>query len=214
MLPHFDLTQIRLGGPVFDLDKLRWLNGRYNPGGLHARAASAGALPVGPDDGYIERVLGVVGDRMETLGDWARRSGMFCSDGVNPSPEDLKAGGLDTDGVLELLQVSLWYLEDLDEWNENSIRGVFERLSGEFGTRPKELNAPFYAALTGSRVGPPLYSGMEVLGPDLSRRRIHAAMEVSGGNIRQETQGSREKPRPGLTIRSTRPIFPLRAPIV
>jgi glutamyl-tRNA synthetase len=181
MLPHFDLTQIRLGGPVFDLEKLRWLNGRY----IREDYTPRRLLPVlsrwALNDGYFEKVLGVVGERMETLGDWARLSGMFFSDGVDPSPEDLKAGGMDADGVLELLQVSLWYLEELDEWNEASIREVFEKLSGEFGMRPRELNAPFYAALTGARVGPPLYSGMEVLGPDLSRRRIHAAMEALGG---------------------------------
>ena len=29
MIHHFDIKKIRLGGPVFDLTKLKWLNGEY-----------------------------------------------------------------------------------------------------------------------------------------------------------------------------------------
>ena len=181
MLESFDLADIRLGGPVFDLDKLRWLNARYmredyTPGTL---------LPVLSDwalnSGYIRRVLEVVGDRMETMGDWARLTAMFFSDSVNPPPDALEAGGLDADGVKELFQVCLWKLEELGDWDQESIRGVFEGLSLEYGLKPKELNSPFYGAIAGARVGPPLYSGMELLGSDLSRRRIQTAIETLGG---------------------------------
>ncbi len=181
MIPHFNLNDIRLGGPVFDLDKLRWLNARY----LREDYTPGTLLPVLSDwalnDGYLESVLRVVADRMETLGDWGRLTSMFFSDLVNPAPDALAVKGLDAEGVKELLQVSLWYLEGVSDWNETAIREVFERLSVEFGIKARELNAPFYGALTGASVGPPLYSGMEVLGPDLSRRRIHAAIDVLGG---------------------------------
>src|ERR1700677_1267419 len=44
MIQHFDIKNIRLGGPVFDLTKLRWLNGEYlralSPDGFYAALRS------------------------------------------------------------------------------------------------------------------------------------------------------------------------------
>lgn len=181
MVPHFELADIRLGGPVFDLDKLRWLNARY----IREDYTPETLLPVMSEwalnPPYIESILRVVGDRMETLGDWARLSAMFFSDSSDPSPETLEANGLDAEGVKELFQLSLWYLEEVEQWNEDGIRAVFEKLSREFDMKPRDMNAPFYGALCGAKVGPPLYAGMAVLGPDMSRRRIHCAIEALGG---------------------------------
>jgi len=181
MLHHFQLSDIRLGGPVFDLDKLRWLNARY----LRENYTPDTLLPVLEDwklnGSHLKRVLAVVGSRMETLGDWGRMSSMFFSDSVGPSAELLTLKGMDDDGVKEVLQVSLWRLEELKEWTEEAVRAVFDELSREFGVKTKDFTAPFYTAMTGARVGPPLYAGMELLGSDLARRRIMAAIEALGG---------------------------------
>lgn len=181
MLEAFDLKDIRLGGPVFDLEKLRWLNARYiredhKPEDLLSRLQSWKVNP-----GYLRKVAGVVGSRMETLGDWGRMSAMFFTDSVSPGRELLTVKGMEEDRVRELLQVALWRLEELKEWEEEAIGGVFRGLSEEFGVKTRDLAAPFYAAITGERVGPPLFAGMEVLGPHLSRRRIMEALETLGG---------------------------------
>src|SRR3990172_1825780 len=63
---HLDLDQVSLGGPVFDLEKLTWLNGKYlrrlTPRELLARLRGHALA-----DDYLLRVLPLVQERIDTL---------------------------------------------------------------------------------------------------------------------------------------------------
>ena len=50
-----------------------------------------------------------------------------------------------------------------------------------FELKLKALTSPLYAAICGSKVAPPLFDSMEVLGSDLCRTRLTAAIDVLGG---------------------------------
>ena len=45
----------------------------------------------------------------------------------------------------------------------------------------RELTGALFVAITGKNVAPPLYNSMELLGKDLSRVRIVAAIQKLGG---------------------------------
>jgi glutamyl-tRNA synthetase len=67
MVEHFVFTNIRLGGPVFDLTKLKWLNGEYlrklSPEQFYAELRST----VLSDD-YLRHIAPLIQTRIETLG--------------------------------------------------------------------------------------------------------------------------------------------------
>src|ERR1700733_1228953 len=67
MLERFDVKNIRLGGPVFDLTKLRWLNGEYiralSPEDFYAALRSTVL-----SDEYLNQIAPLVQTRVETLG--------------------------------------------------------------------------------------------------------------------------------------------------
>jgi glutamyl-tRNA synthetase len=181
MIDNFKLEDISLGSPVFDRAKLRWLNGRYirEDNSVSELSQKLQDWAINPE--YVSQVAAVVASRLETLSDWGYFTAMFFSDTVPVTRELLEVKGMEEEGILELLQVTLWKLEKLREWNCTEIADVLKDVSVIFKLKLKTLTAPLYGAICGSSVAPPLFDSMEVLGSDLCRARISAAIVVLGG---------------------------------
>ena len=83
MLEKFDFKRISLGGPVFDLVKLKWLNGEYlrklSPDDFFAALRSTIL-----SDEYLRAIAPLVQTRIETLGQFGDMTGFFFSDNVSP----------------------------------------------------------------------------------------------------------------------------------
>ena len=83
MLEKFDFKRISLGGPVFDLVKLKWLNGEYlrklSPDEFFAALRST----ILSDD-YVRAIAPLVQARMETLGQFGDMTSFFFSDNISP----------------------------------------------------------------------------------------------------------------------------------
>ena len=181
MIKCFDLNDISLGSPVFDRAKLRWLNGRYirEDNSPEQLAGKLQGWALNPE--YIQKVTEVVASRLETLSDWGYFTAMFFSDTVPVTEELLTVKNMESSEVLELLQVTIWKLEKLRTWNSETISALLKEVADIFELKLKALTGPLYGAICGSKVAPPLFNSMEVLGSDLCRTRITAAMDVLGG---------------------------------
>ncbi len=181
MIKSFDLTDISLGSPVFDRTKLRWLNGRYirEDNSVSDLTDKLQEWALNPD--YIARVTAVVASRLETLSDWGYFTAMFFSDSVPVTEGLLAVKDMEKSQVIELLQLTLWKLEKVRDWNSASISSILKEVAELFELKLKVLTSPLYGAICGSKVAPPLFDSMEVLGSDLCRTRITAAMNVLGG---------------------------------
>ena len=181
MINGFNLTDISLGSPVFDRTKLKWLNARYirEDNSPEQLAAKLQGWALNPE--YIQKVTEVVASRLETLSDWGYFTAMFFSDTVPVTEELLAVKNLESPEVLELLQVTVWKLEKLRTWNSEIISALLSEVADIFELKLKALTGPLYGAICGSKVAPPLFTSMEVLGSDLCRTRIIAAMNVLGG---------------------------------
>lgn len=180
MIENFSLTDISLGGPVFDRSKLRWLNGRY----MRERSPEEIAFDLRDwalNQDYIARVVEVVASRLETLADWGYFTAMFFSDSVPVTEELLQVKDVDRETVQEMLQVTLWKLEGIRDWNAGNISEALRSTADTFELKMKAYTSPLYGAICGSRIAPPLFDSMEVLGSDLSRTRIAAAIDLLGG---------------------------------
>jgi glutamyl-tRNA synthetase len=181
MARHFELERISLGGPVFDAEKLRWLNGRY----LREDRDAAGLLKaletwaLNPE--YLSRIVPLVQPRLETLSDWAYMTAPFFSDSVPVKHEDLALKGQTPEDVKALLQVAIWRLETLRPFDVPGIERMFQDLAERSGLKLRELTVLFYVALSGTRVWTPLYDSMVILGSDLVRIRLRRAIDLLGG---------------------------------
>ena len=182
-IDSFQLEQITLGGPVFDLSKLIWLNGRYirnlSDDELFDRLRD-GVI----DDSYLRRIIPLVRERIDKLEDFAGYAGFFFDEELTIEPDaipKLVAKGRTAEetrrGLEELLQ---GVLEPLATWEAESLEEHARRFCEAAGWTPKELYMPIRIAVTGRTASPPLFETMSVLGPDRCRRRLGSAIEVLG----------------------------------
>ena len=177
----FRFEDISLGGPVFDLDKLRWLNARY----LREDYDAAGLADLVRDwsmrSERLAAIAALAQPRLETLGDWGRLTSFLFVDAPDVEREKLAVKGLEEAQVAEAFQLMLWTLEREQEFTADIVQGHFRRLSEALDVSLRNLTRPFYVAMSGETASLPLFQSMEILGPDLVRARIRRAIEALGG---------------------------------
>ncbi len=179
MVENFSFDRVALGGPVFDLEKLSWLNGLYIrdlPSHELVRRLRGWLL----SDEHLMRVTELVRERIRRLDEFV------------PSTEFFFAGDLDYKAVAKELvpkgrtpkDVASMLSDLIDEYE--TIRGPFVAASLEPATRgfaekrnlpTKELFMVLRVVTTGRTASPPLFETMEVLGKEITRRRIRVAMD-------------------------------------
>ncbi len=181
LVDGFDLEDISLGGPVFDLGKLRWLNARYLREDHDAAGLAALVREWSMGEERLAAIAALAQPRLETLGDWGRLTNFLFVDAPEVEREKLAVRGLEETRVVEALQFMLWMLEREQTFTAEVIQGRFRRLSETLGTSLRDLTRPFYVAVSGETASLPLFQSMEILGPDLVRARIRRAIEALGG---------------------------------
>lgn len=181
MVDAFDLERVSLGGPVFDVDKLRWLNGRYIREDHDAAQFGERVKTWALNPEYLEKIAPLVQQRVDTLGDLGSLAGFFFQGAVECSADDLTSGKLDQEQTIQALQFALWRLEALRDWQSEKISDELRNLSEQMELKLRDLLKPMFVAISGSKTSTPLFDSMEVLGPDLSRARVRHAITVLGG---------------------------------
>jgi glutamyl-tRNA synthetase len=188
MIECFDIDRISMGGPVFDLEKLRWLNGCYIREDLSVEGFAEALKQWSFSEPYVMAVLGQVQSRVEVLSDIADKAQFFFSGMPTITAEDLSFKQLSPEETGELLQLSLWALERITEWEKKQIHHVFSRLAEVFEVKMKVFMAPIFVAVAGSTVAPPIMDAMVTLGPDMSRARLRQALKLLGMPSKKQTK--------------------------
>lgn len=185
MLAHFDLDRVSPGGPVFDVEKLAWLNGQW--------------LRQLDDEAFLQRlvewkynrdralaIIPHIRERVETLGQVVDKAGFCFSEQPAIDANSFAHDKLDADDLKVWLQYFLWTLEELDDWNRDAIFAQAKSLSGALGVKVKDFLFPVFIAIAGTASSFSVVDSMELLGPDLSRMRLRRAIEVLGGVSKKE----------------------------
>ena len=181
LIRNFRLEDISLGGPVFDMQKLRWLNGRYIRENYDTASLRAALERWALGRHTLDRIIPLAQPRLETLSDWGYLTAFFFADDVPFDPGKLGLKGKTQEEVLALLQIAIWRLEQVREFTGDALEQVFRDLAEKFSLKLRELLPPFYVAVTGTEVATPLFQSMEILGSDLVRMRLRRALGALGG---------------------------------
>lgn len=185
MVESFDWKRVNTVGPVFDLDKLTWLNGHY------IRALSADELadritdhlvltavlppePTAAQRELVRLATPLVQERMQLL---SEAEGMlaflFVKDEELQVADDAAASL--ADDAPAALDASVGALQALGEWLAADIEAALRAALVEgLGLKPKVAFGPLRVAVTGRRVSPPLFESMEILGRESSLSRLTA----------------------------------------
>jgi glutamyl-tRNA synthetase len=180
----FDWSQVNTVGPVFDLQKLDWLNGHY----IRELGADefAGRLidftsrtdQLSPESTALLRAgAPLVQERSQTLAqafEMLRFLLVSDSDFVVDEAAAQKQLGVAGRPVIE---ATIAALEPLADWTHEAIEAALRAALVEGLTlKPRNAFGPVRVAVTGSTVSPPLFESMELLGRDRSMRRMRTAI--------------------------------------
>ncbi|HEU4674769.1 MAG TPA: glutamate--tRNA ligase, partial [Motilibacteraceae bacterium] len=190
MVDTFDWERINTVGPVFDLDKLDWLNGHYirelAVDDLAERITDhlvrAGVLPTDPTDAQRELVLAatpLVNERMQVLSEAETMLGFLLVPEDDFAVDEDSAKAVLGEGARPTLEAALGALEQLEGWDHAAIEAALRAALVEgLGLKPKHAFGPVRVAVTGRRVSPPLFESIELLGRERSLRRLRSALAL------------------------------------
>lgn len=187
MVANFDISRVSLGGPVFDIEKLSWLNGVWLRELSVPQLMQAFQKWISSE--YLERVAGQIQPRIQTLSDAVGWAGFFFSGQLAAlSAESFTHKKLSPDDVRRILQVSLWEFDALRQWNHDTINALLMRVSTALGFKLRDFMFPFFVAIAGSASSTPVMESMNILGADMTRSRLRHALTVLGGVSKQEAK--------------------------
>ena len=181
MVQQFDINRISLGEPVFDVEKLKWLNGRWLREDSSDEAFAARLHEWAFNRDRLMALIPMIRERVDLLSDLAPMVAYLFAGMPEITASDLASKKLSADEVKQVLQFMLWRLESLDRWEREPIHTAFVQLAGQLEVPIREVLAPFFVAISGRAVSPPLFDSMAYLGWDMTRARIINALAVLGG---------------------------------
>lgn len=185
MAQAFTFDRISLGGPIFDLEKLSWLNGQY------LRDLS--------DDAFMDRLqawalnrerlsqlVPLLKERTERFADLAPQTDYLLGDRRPLAAEDFSHAKLSAEQVQQILHHYAHYLDSLRAWDRDALFAGAQTLAEHLSLKLKDCLFPLFIAISGRTVSLPLFDSMVYLGSDLTRVRCREALNLVGVSKKQQ----------------------------
>jgi glutamyl-tRNA synthetase len=180
LIERFDLDHVALGGPVFDVSKLDWLNGRYIRERLSEREYVQRVAAWGFSPERLDRIAALTHSRIERLSDLGNLTAFLFAGRLNVPVEAFSGGKLDRDETRKAFQLAQWAFDALSAWSVAGIEAALKNVATSLDKKFRDVVRPFYIAITGSPTSIPLFDAMELLGRDIVRERLRNALEALG----------------------------------
>ncbi|MEA2787134.1 MAG: glutamyl-tRNA synthetase [Candidatus Eremiobacteraeota bacterium] len=185
---RLDLAKISLGGPVFDIAKLDWLNGQYlrtlSADELLARTGSWGF-----DRDRLVKIAELAKSRVERLSDLIPAAAYLFAGRLAVTKESFAGAKLAQDEMRKALALAMWGLDGERTFEKETVERVLKGVGETLGVKFRDLSRVYYIAMTGSTTSLPLFDSMELLGRDISRERFRVALDALGGVSAKEQKG-------------------------
>jgi len=181
MIASFDINRISLGAPVFDIEKLKWLNGRWLREELSDEQFADRLNEWAYNRENLLKIIPLIKERVDLFTEIAPMTTFLVEGMPSISEEDMMLKKVSEDIVKKVLQYAIWETEALNNWNRDSLNALFTRLAEKLDLKIRDVLAPVFIAISGQPVSPPLFDSMAILGSDMCRARLRHALNVTGG---------------------------------
>lgn len=158
MIEVFEISQLQTTAPIFDVEKLRWVNGEYirtMPDEELIKRLYAFDARIPRNDGKMRAILPLVKERMKTLAEFWTLAGFFYE----------KPGTFERPVSKELVQTVREALAEC-EWTHEAMEQRIRDAAQKHGLKAKDVFMEARLSVTGKTVGPPLLESFEILGRD------------------------------------------------
>lgn len=180
MIEAFSFDRVSQGGPIFDMDKLNWLNGLYirdlSPAGLVERLQQ---WLVNPD--YLNKIAPLLHKRVDRLEQFMAQATYFFADDFAPDAEALIPKKRERKETRKALTEAANRIDAVQTWEHEALEETLRALCEELGWKARELFMSLRLAITGRKATPPLFETMAVLGKARCQARVRAAIYALRG---------------------------------
>ncbi len=183
LVERFSLEKVKKSNPVFDLDKLAWLNSRIISS-MKPEDLWEEVLPFLEEKirkraeerkEWVFRVLNLIKERSRDLREVGEKLERYLVRDFQYKEDALKKHW--KPGAKEGLRRLLEEYRALEPFNAQTAESSLRNLAEEMGVKAASLIHPLRVALLGERVSPPIFDVVEVLGKDEVLLRIERALE-------------------------------------
>lgn len=199
MQEAFDLSRVSLGGPIFDVEKLDWLNGQWIRDDLTDAEFMQRLQQWSFNQERLAEVLPHVKPRVEKFSDVAPAIGHIFSGALPITEESFAVNKLEPDEQRKVLQFSLWALEQQADWSRDALFAALKNVAEKMEIKLQPFLDPLFIALAGSSATFSIMDAMQLLGPDITRARVRFAVQQLGGVSKKQLK-KYEKEYSGLRL--------------
>lgn len=185
----FTLEKINKAPAVFDYKKLEWLNGHY------IRERSADSLyeailpfvqrdglvatpPTGEQEVIVRGAVPLIQERLKYLADAPGLLRFLFEEPEEIDPDELVPRKMDRAGAAALLEQIAPLVPDIPGMSDEENEERFRAKAAELDTKLGNLLMPLRVAVTGSRVSPPLFGSIRLLGAERASARVKRAVRI------------------------------------
>lgn len=182
IVKEFDQKRIGVSGAVFDIQKLEWLNQQYIIKNIPLNKLWERLETWRFNEDYMSKLISLCHSRIKTFGDFIEICDFFFINHIKYNDEIFTSKGMKKSQAALLLQAMIWHMDENENWKKEGVQNASLRISEVSGAHHKKSVMPIlFASLMGKNQGPPLFDSAEILGKDVTRARLLAAIEYLGG---------------------------------
>ena len=189
MVGWFALADVNHSPAFFDVAKLTHMNGEYiralSPAAFieACRPWLEGTEAPWPADGFnvttFAAIAPVLQERVSVLGDVPAMVDFLFLDTPVFDPDSWARAMDGDDGATVILEAAIRTFEaHRGGWTSGALHAATQEVADSVGRKLGKAQAPIRIAVTGRRVGPPLFEALEVLGPDRTLARLQSAVDL------------------------------------
>lgn len=184
MIEEFSFDRLSLGGPVFDLQKLDWINGMYlrqlSPEALLQRLQAQIAQPKAQrlaDAAYTRHIIPLLQERLHTLGDFHHMAAYFYDVPLAYDTQQLVPKGRNPRETAKVLSDVSEHLQRHEgAWEDTALEDAMRAYVESAKWDNRSLFMALRVVMTGRTASPPLFATMQVLGREVCLARLEDAV--------------------------------------
>jgi glutamyl-tRNA synthetase len=183
----FSAERLNKAAAIFDFKKLTWFNGthirRLDDNELKTRLLPFLSPwledpPSLPEKRIVAELVPLVKERLRLLSDVGDMVSFLFEDVMLQEASQLIPKRLDGKTTLKALESLSPLLSDLGEITEEENERRLRNLADALGLKLGDLLMPLRVAVTGTKVAPPLFASIRLLGIEHSRERLRSAIDL------------------------------------
>ncbi len=178
MIENFDLKKISLGGPVFDLAKLTWLNQHYIQA-MHPDAFVDYIRNEIYSREYLLALRPLLQDRLTRFEQFPDNFSFFFNGALSYAGLEILPKGKTVEDFRAMLSELVELLDDLYEWEHGKIHDLMNAHREKLGWKPKDYFMSVRLIATGRKDSPPLAESLELIGREMVRFRIRNYLDTA-----------------------------------